>query len=144
MDARASIVSLGVADMQRSRQFYEQGLGWRASAISDGEVAFYQAGAVIVGLYDRAKLAAEENLPPINDPQNVHSGITLAQNQASKADADDVVAGAVRAGGTIRREPADTFWGGYAGSFADPDSHIGEIAWNPFFTLDESGIRLPD
>jgi hypothetical protein len=53
-----------------------------------------------------------------------------------------VVAGAVRAGGTLRREPADTFWGGYAGSFADPDSHIGEIACNPFFTLDESGIRV--
>ena len=55
-----------------------------------------------------------------------------------------MVAGAVRAGGTIRREPADTFWGGYAGSFADPDGNVWEIAGNPFFTLDESGIRLPD
>ena len=144
MDASFSIVSLGVADMQRSRQFYEQGLGWRTSAINDGEVAFYQAGAGIIGLYNRAKLTAEGNLPPVNDPQNVHSGVTLAQNQANKADIDDLVAGAVRAGGTLRREPADTFWGGYAGSFADPDSHIEEIAWNPFFTLDKSGIRLPD
>ena len=109
MNARVSIVSLGVADMQRSRQYYEQGLGWRASAIGDGEVAFYQADAMIVGLYDRAKLAVEEDLPPVNDPQKVHSGITLAQNQTSKADVDEVVASAVRAGGTIHREPADTF-----------------------------------
>jgi uncharacterized protein len=144
MEARVSIVSLGVADMERSRQFYEQGLGWQASAIGDGDVAFYQAAAMIVGLYDRGKLAAEEDLPPLDDPLQVHGGITLAQNQASKADVDDVVEGAVRAGGTLRRKPTDTFWGGYAGSFADPDGHVWEIAWNPFFTLDESGIRLPD
>ena len=86
--------------MQRSRQFYEQWLGWRASTIGDGEVTFYQAGAMIVGLYDQAKLAVEEDLPLVNGPQNVHSGITLAQNQASKADVDHVVADAVRAGGT--------------------------------------------
>ena len=109
-----------------------------------GELAFYQASAMIVGLYDRAKLTAEENLPPVNDPQNVHGGITLAQNQTSKADVDDVVAGAVRAGGTLRREPADIFQGGYAGTFADPDGHVWEIAWNPFFILDDSGIPRPD
>ena len=100
MDARVCTVFLGVANMQRSRQFYEQWLGWRASTIGDGEVTFYQAGAMIVGLYDQAKLAVEEDLPLVNGPQNVHSGITLAQNQASKADVDHVVADAVRAGGT--------------------------------------------
>jgi len=111
LDARVSIVFLGVANMQRSRHFYEQGLGWRASTIGDEEVTFYQAGAMIVGLYDQAKLAVEEDLPTVNDPQNVHSGIPLAQNQASKADVDHVVADAVRAGGTAPYigSPTDTF-----------------------------------
>lgn len=143
MDARVSIISLGVSDMARSRAFYERGLGWKPSNIGSDDVAFYQAGPVIVGLYDREKLAAEEELPPISDPESVHGGITVAQNQPSKADVDSVVDLAVAAGAVLHRKPADTFWGGYAGSFADPDGHIWEIAWNPYFTLDDDGIHLP-
>lgn len=144
MDARVSIVSLGVDDLDRARRFYENGLGWTPSEIGDGMVAFYQAGNMILGLYDRAALATEEDLPALEAPGTVHGGITLAQNQPSKSDVDAVVAEAVRAGGRLRRQPADTFWGGYAGSFADPDGHVWEIAWNPHFALDEKGIRLPD
>lgn len=144
MDPRVSIISLGTDDLARARRFYEDGLGWKASVVGDDTIAFFQAGTMIVGLYDRTALAAEENLPPMAAPHQTHGGITLAQNQSSKAEVDRVVRDAIAAGAVQHRTPADTFWGGYAGSFADPDGHIWEIAWNPHFTLDATGIKLPD
>ena len=142
MDRRLSLVTLGVADLDRSRRFYE-GLGWTPGVVVDGEVVFFQAGPIVIGLWRRKAAADEEDLAVLESPETVHGGITLAQNQPSKAAVDLVLAEAERAGATIRRRPADTAWGGYAGSFADPDGHVWEIAWNPHFGLRPDGLKLP-
>jgi uncharacterized glyoxalase superfamily protein PhnB len=72
------------------------------------------------------------------------AGITLAQNLPSKADVDRAMAEAASAGATILKQPADTFWGGYSGYFADPDGYAWEVAFNPFWPLDEQGrVTLP-
>lgn len=143
MEARLSLVTLGVADLVRSRRFYEEGLGWKASVVVEGEVVFFQAGPIVIGLWGREAAADDAGLAVLDAPERVHGGITLAQNQDSKAAVDRVIAEAEQAGATIRRRPADTDWGGYAGSFADPDGHVWEIAWNPHFTLGLDGLRLP-
>lgn len=140
MDRRISLVTLGVADLARSRSFYEK-LGWRASGPSDDSVAFFQAGGMILALWDRASLAADAGL----DDKGGFGGIALAQNVASPAEVDNVLAEAELAGGQIRKPGHEAFWGGYTGYFTDPDGHPWEIAWNPGFTiLADGSVKLPD
>ncbi|MCG5242448.1 VOC family protein [Azospirillum doebereinerae] len=138
MEPRISLVTLGVADLARSRRFYEQGLGWTPSPAGNDNVAFYQLGGMALGLFSRAALAEDAHLPDAGDPTRF-GGITLAQNVRSKAEVDAVLALAERAGARILKPGQDVFWGGYSGYFADPDGHPWEIAWNPFFTLDAAG-----
>ncbi|CAO3416624.1 VOC family protein [Azospirillum doebereinerae] len=138
MEPRISLVTLGVADLARSRRFYEQGLGWTPSPAGNDNVTFYQLGGMALGLFGRAALAEDAHLPDAGDPARF-GGITLAQNVRSKAEVDSVLALAERAGARILKPGQDVFWGGYSGYFADPDGHPWEIAWNPFFTLDATG-----
>ncbi len=140
MEQRYSMVTLGVADLGRARRFYEAGLGWQPAQAND-DIAFFQAGNVVLGLYGRAALAEDANLT--NDGQGF-GGITLAHNVRSREDVDATLAQAAAAGATILKAAEDTFWGGYSGYFADPDGHPWEVAWNPFWTLREDGsIELP-
>ena len=100
---------------------------------------FFQAGDMIVALWDRAKLAADS---AVEDSPG-WGGVTLAVCLESPAEVDAVTEEARRAGATIGREPAETFWGGYSSIFVDPDGHPWEIAHNPGFTLTEDGgVRL--
>ena len=137
-----SLVTLGVRDLAHARQFYETGLGWKASSTSNENVVFFQlAGGMALGLFSRKSLAEDAH---ISDVGSGFGGIALAQNQGSKAEVDRVIAAAVAAGGTLLKAAQDVFWGGYSGYFADPDGHPWEIAWNPFFPLTEDGgIILP-
>lgn len=138
MEQRLSLVTLGVADVGTSKDFYER-LGWRVG-LDVEDTAFFQAGGLIVALWDRAKLAADSAV----DDTNGWGGVTLAHNVRSRAQVDHVIQRASEAGARITREPAETFYGGYAGIFVDPDGHPWEIAYNPGFTLDDDGnIRLP-
>jgi catechol 2,3-dioxygenase-like lactoylglutathione lyase family enzyme len=141
MEPRISLITLGVADVARARAFYEA-LGWRASSASQPEVAFFQANGLALTLFSRqavADYASVENGTP------GFSGIALAYNGRSRADVDEVHAAAVAAGAKLAKKPHDTVWGGYSGYFADPDGHLWEVAWNPFFPLDERGnLSLPD
>jgi catechol 2,3-dioxygenase-like lactoylglutathione lyase family enzyme len=139
---RISLITLGVSDLARARQFYETGLGWKPSSAGNDDVAFFQlAGGVVLGLFSRKSLAKDAH---IADTGSGFGGITIAQNQESKAEVDRVIATAVAAGGTLLKAAEDVFWGGYSGYFADPDGHPWEIAWNPFFPLsDDGGITLP-
>jgi uncharacterized protein len=140
MEQRLSVVTLGVTDLSRSRSFY-QSLGWSESQSSDDDVAFFQAGAVVFGLWDRDRLAEDS---AVEDPGG-WGGVTLAHNTRSRAEVDEVIEGARAAGATISREPAETFWGGYSGVFIDPDGHPWEIAHNPYWPLDGAGaVRLPE
>ena len=141
MEPRISLITLGVADVEASRRFYEQ-LGWRASKASvAGEVAFFQAGGMALGLYGRTALAADARVP---DSAPGFDGVALAQNVASKAEVDRLLAEAVAAGASLVKPAEDAFWGGYSGYFADPDGHLWEVAWNPHFALLPDGsLRLP-
>ena len=140
MEPRISIVTLGVSDLARSRAFYER-LGFKASTVSNEHAAFFQAGGMALALYPRKALAEDAHLP---DGGGGFGGITLAHNVRRKEDADALLAEAEAAGGRILKPAQDVFWGGYSGYFADPDGHPWEVAWNPFFPLDETGnLMLP-
>jgi catechol 2,3-dioxygenase-like lactoylglutathione lyase family enzyme len=133
MEQRISLITLGVADLRRAMDFYGT-LGWEGSS-PDGEVAFYQAGGMILALWDRPLLAADSG---VTDGGG-HGGVTLAHNVRSPAEVDEVLAAAEAAGGTVARPGGETVWGGYSGVFHDPDGHPWEIAHNPGWTLAEDG-----
>jgi hypothetical protein len=139
MDQRLSLVTLGVGDLARSRGFYEA-LGWKTRAEPDDDVVFFQAGGMIVALWDRAKLAEDSEV----EDGCGWGGVTLAYNARSPGEVDGVIAEARAAGATIGREPGETFWGGYSGIFIDPDGHPWEVAHNPRWTIEDDGsVTLP-
>lgn len=140
MEQRISLITLGVADLARARRFYEA-LGWRSNAAPSDDVVFYQAGGMVLALWDRASLA--EDSGGLDDTGG-WGGVTLAHNVRSQEEVDEVIAEARRAGATITREPAATFWGGYSGVFCDPDGHPWEVAYNPGWPLGPDGsVQLP-
>jgi len=134
MEQRVSLVTIGVTDLARARAFYE-GLGWSTNAGPDDNVVFFQAGGMVVALWDRAQLAEDST---VSDPGG-WGGITLAYNVRSPDEVDAVIDEARAAGATIGREPAETFWGGYSGVFVDPDGHPWEVAHNPRWTVADDG-----
>ncbi len=141
MQPRLSLVTLGVSDLEKSRAFYEA-WGWKASSASQPSVAFFQANGLALALFGRADLARDAG---VEDKPTGFAAITLAYNAHSKQEADEVFARAVAAGARAVKPLQDVFWGGYSGYFADPDGHLWEVAWNPFFPLDEQGhLFLPD
>ena len=140
MEQRLSLVTLGVADLARARAFYEA-LGWKTGAAPDDEVVFFQAGCMIVALWDRASLAEDS---AVTDGGG-WGGVTPAYNTRSPQEVDEVIEEARAAGATIGREPAETFWGGYSGVFIDPDGHPWEVAHNHRWTIaDDGAVVLPD
>ncbi len=125
MEQRISLVTLGVADLARARGFYEA-LGWKGAQQPDDEICFFQAGAMVFGLWT----ALGGHGAP---------GIELAHNVRSPEQVTEVLEAAERAGGKIRRPAGRADWGGTTGAFADPDGYVWEVAHNPGWTLDESG-----
>jgi hypothetical protein len=134
MDQRVSLITLGVADLGRARAFYQR-LGWRSGAAPAEDVVFFQAGGMIVALWDRARLAEDSAVADAGG----WGGVTLAYNTRSPVEVDTVISEARRAGAIIGREPGTTFWGGYSGVFIDPDGHPWEVAHNPGWRIDEQG-----
>ena len=134
MEQRLSLVTLGVADLARARAFYEA-LGWTSGAAPADDVVFFQAGCMIVALWGRDQLAEDS----VVEDSGGWGGITLAYNTRSPEEVDTVLAEAERAGATIGRPGAPTFWGGYSGVFLDPDGHPWEVAHNPGWTIAEDG-----
>ena len=138
MEQRLSVMTLGVRDLARSRRFYESGLGWKRDSGGD-DIAFYQAGGFIVGLYEWSKLAEDAGIEPEGSG---FRGFTLAYCARTKEEVDTVLAQAKAAGARILIPTRETFWGGYDGYFTDPDGHLWEIAWNPSWTITERGETL--
>jgi catechol 2,3-dioxygenase-like lactoylglutathione lyase family enzyme len=134
MKPRITIITLGVDDLQRSLRFYRDGLGLPTEGIigeefQDGAVVFIpMQGGLTLGLYARSSLAHDAGVPL--GPSSA-TEFSLAHNVNSKADVDAVMDEARAAGATIVKPAQDTFWGGYAGYFQDPDGHLWEVAWNP-------------
>lgn len=142
MEARVSLITLGVADIARSARFYEQVFGLTRSPASNESIVFLQIGPLALGLYGRAALAEDARLEP--GTPAAFGGITLAHNVRERADVDRVLAEVAARGATILKPAEDAFWGGRSGYFADPDGHPWEVAHNPFFELAEDGsLRLP-
>jgi len=137
MEQRVSLITLGVTDLARARSFYEA-LGWRTGAEPGDDVVFFQAGGMVVALWDRTALAEDSG---VKDPGG-SSGFTLAYNVREPADVDAVAEEVRAAGGRITREPGETFWGGYSAAFTDPDGHPWEVAHNPRWTVTEDGRTL--
>jgi hypothetical protein len=137
---RISLVTLGVADLARARTFYER-LGWQGQEIE--ETVFFQAGGLALVLWGRGKLADDAALE--DKSTDGFGGIILAHNVRSRVEVDDVLRAAADAGAEVTRPARETFYGGYAGFFSDPDGHVWEIAYNPGFALGEDGaITIPD
>ena len=134
MDQRLSLVTLGVSDVDRAREFYEA-LGWSTGAAPGDDVVFFQAGGMIVALWDRASLAEDSAV----EDAGGWGGVALAYNTRSPDEVDEAIEQARAAGARIPREPAETFWGGYSGIFVDPDGHPWEVAHNPHWTVHDDG-----
>ena len=142
MEPYISLITLGVADLERSLRFYRDGLQWQLSGASGGDIAFVRTGGVALALYPRALLAADAHLTVDGSG---FGGITLAHNVPSKEAVDRVLAEAVAAGATLLKPAEQAEWGGYSGYFADPDGYPWEVAWNPGFPLSADGrITLPE
>lgn len=140
MQPRLTLVTLGVMDVAQSRAFYER-LGFKASSDSNESVAFFNAGGVALALFCRAALAADAHA---DNTTPGFSGVTLAHNVGSANEVDAVMAEAAAVGAVIKKVAGETFWGGYAGYFADLDGHMWEVAHNPFWPLDGEGrVTLP-
>lgn len=140
MEQRLSLITLGVADLDRAHHFYER-LGWRGQVVQ--ETVFFQAGGLAVSLWAREKLAADLGIADQGD--DGFGGVALAHNVRSRAEVDEILATAEDAGATIARVARETFYGGYAGAFRDLDGHVWEVAYNPGFPLaDDGAITVPD
>ena len=141
MRPRINLVTLGVADIAAARAFYQR-LGFVASPAGNDDVAFFDANGIVLGLFGHDALAQDANVAA--QPQPAFRGVSLAWNAAGEAEVDAIIAHAVACGASLVKAPHKVFWGGYSGYFADPDGHLWEVAFNPFFPLDAAGrIVLP-
>ena len=139
MEQRITIVTLGVDDLERSLAFYREGLGLPSQGIVGqefeyGAVAFFELrGGVRLALFPRSSIARDADVP-LGPPSATE--LTIAHNVRSTGEVDALMAQAERAGARIVKPAGTTFWGGYAGYFADPDGHLWEIAFNPNMAID--------
>ena len=129
MKPRISMITLGVADLERAVKFYQEGLGFPRMDSPPG-VAFFTLNGTWLGLYGRDALAADAQVPAEG---HGFRACALAHNVSSVEEVDRVVEQALAAGGTLVKKPEKVFWGGYSGYFADPDKHLWEVAYNPHF-----------
>jgi uncharacterized protein len=140
MKQSVSLITLGVADYARAKAFYEA-IGW-SPAMDVEETAFFQCNGVVLTLWAREKLAADMGVP---DDGARWGGVALAHNVGADAEVDRVIEDARANGAEVCREPAPTFYGGYAGAFRDLDGHVWEVAHNPGFGLTGDGaVILPE
>jgi uncharacterized protein len=138
MKQRVSLITLGVSDLGRARRFYEA-IGWSTGAAPDDDVVFFQAGDMVVALWDRARLAEDSCV----EDGGGWGGVTLALNFGSREEVEATIEEARAAGAEIAREPAETFWGGFSAVFIDTEGYPWEIAHNPHWTVTEDGgVRL--
>ncbi len=129
MEKRITIITLGVADLQISANFYENILGWKRSPMSSENIVFFELNGVFLSLYERVALAEDAT---VDAAGSGFKGFTLAHNVGSQKEVDDLINDLRNKGVTIVKEPQMVFWGGYSSYFADPDGNLWEVAFNPF------------
>lgn len=129
MEQRITLLTLGVADLQVSANFYEKILGWKRSPMSSENIVFFELNGVLLSLYNREALAEDAT---VDAAGSGFKGFTLAHNLGSETEVDNLINDLRGKGVTIVKEPQKVFWGGYSSYFADPDGNLWEVAYNPF------------
>lgn len=141
MEQRISVTTLVVEDVAEARRFFEDGLGWQVHSSPGPEVVFFQVPGSVFALYDRASLEEEIGRSVTDSPTGA---VTLAWNGRSEAEVDTSFLKALAAGARSVKEPQKAFWGGYSSYVEVPSGHLLEIAYNPFWPVEEDGaITLP-
>jgi hypothetical protein len=135
MRQKLNLITLGVNDLEKALYFYEKGLGWKKSSASSGDMVLFQLGGIVLALYPRQLLADDAT---VENAEAGFSGITLSYNAKSENEVDDVLKEVCKLGGIIVKPAQKVFWGGYSGYFKDLDGHLIEVAYNPFWELDEN------
>jgi uncharacterized protein len=141
MEPRISIITLGVADLDRSYRFYAEGLGLPTTRRPDEGIVFFQTFGTTVALFPYSELAKDVG-PGWDVPRARFSGITLAHCVREREQVDTVLAQAAAAGAEIVKPAGDTFWGGYSGYLADPDGYLWEIAWGAFPINEDGSLQI--
>ena len=138
MEQRLSMVTLGVVDLASAKRFYEDVVGWKATP-SPPEIVFFDLGGLVFSLFPHGELAKETSRQEDDAHGSAYQGFTLAHNARSKEEVDNIFARLRENGATITKMPEEVFWGGYSGYFADLDGHLWEIAYNPYWEIQEDG-----
>ncbi len=142
MRQKLNLITLGVDNFEKAIDFYGRGLGWKKSSASQDDIAFFQLGGIVLGLYPRTLLAKDAT---VNDKGTGFSGITISYNAKSEREVDEVLKEVEKLGATIIKPAQKVFWGGYSGYFKDLDGHLFEVAYNPFWEFDDDdNLILPD
>lgn len=140
-EQRVSVITVGVRDLAGMIRFYTEVLGFEDRGVK-GEVAFFNAGGLVIGLWDETKLAADAGVA--DDRKGAFKGFAFAFNARSADEVDEIFQRLERAGARISMPPHKTYWGGYSGYFADPEGNAWEVAHNPFWPIDEAGrVAVP-
>ncbi len=135
MRQKLNLITLGTEDFEKSLDFYEKGLGWKKSEKSMDGLALFDLGGIILALHPRKDLAEDATLPY---QQTSFSGLTISHNTRSETEVDEILEKVAKLGATIVKPAQKVYWGGYSGYFKDLDGHLFEVAYNPFWELDEN------
>lgn len=135
MQQQISVITIGVLDLERSKRFYVEGFGW-TPVFENEEIIFYQMNGFVLGTFKLASLEQDMGRSGLKTP----GAFSLAHNVARREDVDTVMDQLVLAGGSMLRMADAPPHGGFRGYVADPDDHAWEIAWNPFWPIDENGL----
>lgn len=140
-EQRVSVITIGVRDLAGMIRFYTNVLGFEDRGMK-GEVAFFNAGGLVIGLWDETKLAADAGVT--DDRGGAFKGFALAYNARSVDEVNKVFERIEHSGAFISKPPHKTDWGGYSGYFTDPEGNAWEVAHNPFWPIDEAGrVSIP-
>ena len=135
MRQKLNLITLGVDDFEKSSAFYEKGLGWKKSDKSMDGLALFPLGGIVLALHPRHELAEDTTL---HYQPSAFSGLTISYNTKSEKEVDEVLKQVAKLGATIVKPAQKVYWGGYSGYFRDLDGYLFEVAYNPFWELDEN------
>jgi len=140
MEQRLTIITLGVKDLERASDFYENKLGWKRSGASMGDIVFFQLNGIQLALFPRTELAKDATVPAKGEG---FKSFTIAHNLRSEKEVDNLISELKAKGVKVVKPPQKAEWGGYSSYIEDPDGNLWEIAYNPYMKLDEKGNVVP-